>query len=523
MQLHFEYPLAFWGLLPVFVFLGLMIFNWYRYPASFSWRRFMLLGGTLFSCVIGLARPQLGRTDTETQSARSNIIFAIDVSKSMLAEDIGPSRLGFATAFAKKLLEQLSGVKVSLFPFAVDGFIQMPLTNDLSVIVDMLQSESPSITTSQGSDLSNSLELLFQGIAKMELASTTKGIDWFPTQVVLFSDGESHYPIKDSVLREFKLKAIPIFTVGIGTKGGTTIPNEGNFGQVDMMRDRAGAIVKTVLVTETLKKISDATGGDYFSARFEEVYPLAKRLTQSMRIARLTTSFRAEKEYYPWFFLLAFFLLSLELTFGRWEYVIRSVMFFAFFSLTFGFSANGRAVTATEEDPNRAYHAFNQGVENLNKKELPKAAELFQESSILAQNKMLKKKALFNLADVLLRLSDPQSALPVLQQAYDLSTENPAFDKETNSKISDNMALAAKILEQLKKQSQPGEGNDPASGDAAPPTDSKGPKKDYKGQLFSEAQKQRIFDLLSNDEQQTIQRLNEQKNKKSSSYQEKPW
>jgi tetratricopeptide (TPR) repeat protein/uncharacterized protein YegL len=520
MQLHCEYPLAFLNFIIVGVVAGCLLRNRYLHRESFSWRRFSLITIGLSLCVLGLTRPQLGRRDSQQLSVHSNVFFAFDVSQSMMAEDITPSRLAFGTAFVRKLLEQLSNVKVALFPFTVDGFIQTPLTNDVFVMSDMLASLSPSMTTSQGTDISNALELLFQNIAKMELATTSKGSDWFPTQVVLVSDGESHWPIKDSILHEYRVKSIPIFSVGVGTVAGAMIPLESHFGQGDYIRDKQGGTVKTELHPETLRKISDATGGDYFSSRFEEVYPLAKRITQSMKIAKLTTSFHVEKEYYPLLFLAALLLFAMEFGFGRWHFVIRSIVFIGLFLSTV---SPIKCLAANEDDPARAYHAFNEGVDNLKQKNIPKAAELFEESALLSENKTLKKKALFNLGDALIRLSDPQNALQALQQAYDTKTNDSAFEKDTNKKISENMVLAAKLLQQMQKQAQQGEGEGSSEGQPQnPQKDPKGPRK-FKGEMFSEEQKQRIYDLLSNDEQQTIQRLNEQRNKKTAQNQEKPW
>ena len=119
-------------------------------------------------CVLGLSRPQLGSRVASTHSRQSNLFVAIDISRSMLATDTSPSRLGFAITYTQKLLERLPGVKVALFPFALDGYILIPLSTDISAVSDMLTSLNPNMTSAQGTDISQALETLLRDIQKME-------------------------------------------------------------------------------------------------------------------------------------------------------------------------------------------------------------------------------------------------------------------------------------------------------------------------------------------------------------------
>jgi len=519
MQLNFENP---WALLGVFgpaLLAFVMIYQRRKKPISFSRRRLLLVFFGLLCCVLGLARPQAGQTLTETQAVRSNVFFAMDVSESMLARDVSPSRLQFAINFARKLLDKLAGTKVAIYPFALNGYIQMPLTTDTAAAADMISALNPTFMSHQGTDLSLALETLLQNIEKMERQGKNSGVDWFPTQVILFSDGETHWPLREETLRQYRTKKIPIFTVATGTTTGATIPSEGRFGpQRNYLKDRQGNVVKTFLSADVLQKISRATGGDYVPSHFEEVDRLAKRLTQSIHVGKLSTRFTISREFYPLFFAIALVLFLIELIFARWEYAIRVIMV-ALMTYSHALSA---------EEPSEPWPdilIYNQGLDSLKKGDLEKAASQFQESAAITQNKVIKKKSLFNQGNTLLKQADPQQALQVYQQAYDTQSEDEGFDREANKLISDNMELAAKILEQMKKQGT-GDGESSSSEDQKPgktPKDSKGPQR-FKKQRFTEGQKQKIYDLLASEEQQIIQQLQSRRNKKAiDRFVEKPW
>ncbi len=547
MVMHFAEPWAFWGFLPVTALALIMIH--YRKGNRFR-SRFFLCITALSLCVLGLARPQMGHVATNSQTARFQMFLAMDVSNSMLATDVTPSRMDFSITFAEKLIQELKGVKVALFPFALDGYMQMPLTNDLAAAADMISSLNPNVTTNQGTDISASLETLFRYIARLERAAKANGAEWFPTQVVLLSDGESHYPIRDEITRLYRNARIPIFTVGIGTASGSTIPTERRLGGRDTLRDRTGQVVRTQLHAEMLQRISSLSGGDYFTAQFNEVDRLAKRLTQSAEIGKLSTSFKADKEFFPLCFLIALLLLMAEFASGQWEYAIRGIAlgWLLFWvaspmvshaqttsdriadSATVPGAQNNESSADVDgmDDETRAILEYNNATVLTRQNNLIKAAEMFQESSLLTQDPTLKKKALYNLGNTFLKQGDLEQAIDSLQQAYEVKTKTKEFNTEANKKISDELALAYRLLEEMKKQQQKdgnGKGNSQGDDDkpGSAPQDQKGPQK-FKAQDFDGAQKQRIFDLVAAEEQEALQRIQEQKNQNHvSKLNEKPW
>lgn len=513
---------------------GFMLRRGFKAPASFSRRLWCLaLIGFTFA-VLGFARPQGGSRVNATQSLKSNLYYAIDISNSMLAQDISPSRLAFAVAFAEKLMDQIPGARVSLFPFANDGYVQIPLTTDLPAIVDILTALTPTQITDQGTDLTRALRTLITEISRAEQSAEKRGEIGIPSQVVLFSDGESHQPIDESVLAAYRKKRIPIFSVGIGTVGGSQVPTESRFGASEKLRDKAGKPVVSQLHPETLRTISDHTRGDYFAARFEEVPHLSTRLNQAIQIGKLTASFKVEQEYYPLLFAIALFCFLLDFSFGRWEYAVRS--WILPFGLPLGLSllfplfpgslfADEVDIRPSAEDERHAIENYNAGLQ-LMSQDLGKAADKFQESASLTQDNLVKKKALFNLGNTQLKSGDPEHALESYQEALDLKSKQEKADQEANQRISDNIVLAARVLKQMQQQKGKGKGrpDDKQDGKGQAPQDPKGPRKDYQAQTFSEGEKQRIFDLMASEEQQTLQRLQDEKNRKrNTAPNDKPW
>jgi Ca-activated chloride channel homolog len=527
MQFRFEDPEWLWALIAVAFLGGLMLWK-RKLPGSFSWRRFFVTLLAFSLSVFALARPQAGQNFTQTIAARSNLFVAVDISRSMLARDISPSRLAFAVSFAERLLQQLSGVKVALYPFALDGYIQIPLTTDTAAIEDALESLNPNMTTNQGTDLSSALETLLGHIVRMEQAAKKAGIDWFPTQVLLLSDGESHVPLRDEVTRRYRSLHIPIFTVAAGTVGGAMISPELRFDREEGFRPQGSRSVRTLLHPETLQAISAQTGGDYIAPRFEEVQGLAKRLQQSMSLGKLASSFKVDREFFPFLFALALLLFGFEFGLGRWEFAIRSLLFVF---LLGAFSARGAdlpKVDTNADEETQSAQNYDLGLEYLKRGNFQKAAEAFQESALRTQDPTLKKKSLFNLGNTFLRQFDPNQAIDSYQQAMDVKTKNRDFEKTSNLKISENLALAAKVLERMKQQPSEGEGKGQSQeGEGKQKKESpdpKGPQKKFTAEEFNESQKQKIFDLISSEEQQTMQRLQELRNRnRTSRITDKPW
>lgn len=497
MLLRLENPTILWGFVPLFlIFLRVM---WKRIstPDLFSWRRTTASFFAISLCLLALSRPQGGSHVASEQGAKSNLFIALDISRSMLAEDTHPSRLAYMIHFVQKTLMDLGNFKVAIYPFAESGFLMMPLSSDVYAAADLIAGLEPSYTTAQGTDLNKVLTGLLEVIQSTEDKARQHNKEWASPQVLLVSDGETHVPLKDDVLTGFRNKKVPIFTVAVGTAAGATIPVEGRFIQSrDALKDSGGKTVISQAHPEILAHIATLTRGYSFAGRFQEIPSLSRRLRQSMEMGKLTTSFRLEREFYPHLLLLAFVILISSFALNRWEYAIRIALFALLFV----------AAPVRADTQGGPIETYNDGMKSLRSGDFQKAAERFLESSLMTQDKVLQKKALYNLGNAFLKMGDPAQALNAYQRAYDTKTSDQKFDDDTNRKTSENMVLAAKMDEKLQsQQKQQGESENDGDSDENS-SDPKGPRQ-YDAEPLTDGMKQRIYDLVSNDEKQTMQRL----------------
>lgn len=503
MDFRLAQPEALWGLIPLSLFIAYLLWKRIYRSQWFSWRRFWLSSLGFLICILALSRPQGGSLLGEPEPLAPSVLVALDISNSMLAEDITPSRLSFSISFINKLLESLANPRVALFPFAASGFLLMPFTTDIYAIKESLESIDPSATSNQGTDFNSTLEGLSLLIKKLESNAKEQLEGWQPPKIILFSDGESHYSLNDEVLKPFQQSKTTIFTVGVGTPEGTAISINGQNNKT----------VITKLDPTSLQKIALKTGGAYFSSSYENIPLMINQLNQTLTLGKRSKQFKVTSEFFPILFALSLILFLGEFCFGRWHYVIRNVAFFLLL-------ACGSTVMA-EDDQTKAIQTFNKAVEESKSNQLEKAAEHFEESSLILQDPEQKKSALYNLGNVFLKMGDPEQALESYQKAFQIQSANPNFESNANRNISDNMALASKVLEEMKKQSQPNGSEDPDKGDKQPGSDPQGPKK-FRGESLTDQQKQKLYDLIAGEEKQTLKRLREQ-NRPPQPLESKPW
>ncbi len=518
MEFRFENPMALWGILVIFIYAARCLWKRKYLRDSFLWRRALLNSLVLLFCVLGLSRPQGGESISSQVSEQANLYIAIDISQSMLAEDTLPSRIQFSIDFTQRLLDELTQVKVALFPFALDGYMQMPLSSDIQAAKDLISAMSPTIATGQGTDLGAVLTNLLAQIHKAEKIAKARGSEWVTPQVLILSDGESHVPVPDSVPLSFRASSIPIFAVGIGGKQGVPIPIESKFAIKTNLKEPSGRLVLTSAHPEIMQKLADLSGGFFYSDSFREVPLLANRLGQSLQIGKLSTSFKLTREFYPLFFLLGFIALFLDFCFSRWEFAIRLLI------ATLIFSQTSWAIEPLENEF-QAIDLFNQSVSAYDSQNLKEAATQLEKSILTSLDPTVRKKALFNLGNVYLKMGETEQALQAYQQSHDTLAPQEVFNQETNQKISDNLALLERIKEkqQQQKSKEDQEGNGDGKGKkTGKEADPKGPKR-FEEEPMSEAMKQKILDHISDEERQTLKRLADEKNKKANLSPIKPW
>jgi len=211
---------------------------------------------------IALTRPQIGTRLEEVKREGQDIIFAFDVSKSMLAEDISPSRLEKAKHEIARFIEKLQGDRIGIIPFAGEAFVQCPLTLDYGAAKLLLSVVNPGLIPLPGTNIPAAIEKAIGAFEQKERQYKV---------LILITDGEDHAGDTDKWAEAAAREGIVIYTVGIGTPEGVPIPDfDENGMRIGYKKNDKGETVVSKLDELTLEKIALAAGGKYFNATPEE-------------------------------------------------------------------------------------------------------------------------------------------------------------------------------------------------------------------------------------------------------------
>ncbi|MDD2387238.1 MAG: VWA domain-containing protein [Bacteroidales bacterium] len=216
--------------------------------------KLVLICVAIVSMSVALARPQFGSKLNDVTRQGVEIVVALDVSNSMLAQDIKPNRLENARKFTERIISKLENDKLGIIVFAGDAFVQMPITDDVRsarLFLSTIDTESVPV---QGTAIAKAIDLAAKSFTKEEEISKI---------ILLITDGENHEDNAVEIAKTLKEKNISIYTVGMGLPGGAPIPKKRGGG---FMKDRDGNVVISVLDEQTLISIADETGGVYVRA-----------------------------------------------------------------------------------------------------------------------------------------------------------------------------------------------------------------------------------------------------------------
>ncbi|MDD3870878.1 MAG: VWA domain-containing protein [Bacteroidales bacterium] len=219
--------------------------------------KFMILMMALGAMIIALARPQYGSKLTEVKRKGIELMIALDVSNSMLAEDIQPSRLENAKMAISRLLDKLQNDKIGLIVFAGDAYVQMPITTDYAAAKLFLDAINPQMVPRQGTSVSSAIRLAMRSFTPESEKSRA---------IIIITDGEDHEEGAIDAAREAAEAGIVVHTIGIGTPSGVPIPISGGSGRVDFRTDAEGQVVISKLNEELLRQVSATGKGLYIRA-----------------------------------------------------------------------------------------------------------------------------------------------------------------------------------------------------------------------------------------------------------------
>jgi len=213
-----------------------------------------LLSVTLI--IVALANPQVGSKLEEVKQVGIDVYILLDVSLSMKAEDIKPSRLEKAKFEISKLIQRLKGDRIGLIVFSGEAYVQFPMTTDYAAANLFLNAVDVTSVPQPGTAIGSALELAMKSFK--EGSETRKAI-------IVITDGEDHEGDFEDVLSEAKDKEILIYTIGLGSPSGVPIPVYNAAGiRVDYKKDSKGNVVLTKLDEATLEKLAEEGGGSYF-------------------------------------------------------------------------------------------------------------------------------------------------------------------------------------------------------------------------------------------------------------------
>lgn len=269
------------------------------------YKQFLFILGTTL-VILSLMRPQWGFKWQKIQRKGLDIIVAVDVSKSMLAEDIKPSRLARTKLALADFVKQLKGDRIGLIAFAGKAFVQCPLTLDYSgflLAVDALDTDTiPVGGTSISSAIEEAIRSYEGGLKKYKV-------------LIIITDGEDHQGDPLKAAEEAKKEGIKIFCIGIGTKEGELIPVTDEKGNREFLKDKSGQVVKSRLDETILQKIALATGGSYVRATNKEfgLELIYKEKLADMEKRDLESKLAKQyEERFQWPLFLAFLILAME-------------------------------------------------------------------------------------------------------------------------------------------------------------------------------------------------------------------
>lgn len=235
--------------------------------------KFVILMVVVILSIIVLARPQFGSKIEDVKKQGVEVIIALDVSNSMLAEDIQPNRLTRAKQAISRLVDNLDNDKIGLIVFAGDAYTQIPVTTDYVSAKMFLSSINPEMVPKQGTAIGAAISL--------GIRSFTPGEDKSKALIII-TDGENHEDDPVSAAEEASKAGIIIHTIGIGSEQGVPVPVITG-GRKDFLKDIDGNTVITKLDEEILKKVALSTNGNYVRANnsnigLDEIYNEIKKM-----------------------------------------------------------------------------------------------------------------------------------------------------------------------------------------------------------------------------------------------------
>ena len=513
--------------------------------------KFTLQLMAIFFIVLALVNPKLG-SKVETVNAKGvEIVFAIDVSKSMLCKDVAPDRLEKTKQIITQIINSIGSDRIGIVAYAGSAYPVLPMTTDYELAKMFTQSVNTDLISSQGTAIESAVKT---------------SVDFFdnPTSgkaIILFSDGEDHENANFDVSKLTKTKNVKIITVGIGTPNGGNIEYVDEFGFQQVKKDQNGQVVITKLNDQVLQKIASESKGTYvYENQISKAVSNIKSALSNVEQQEFKAQQLAQKQsQFQWFLGIAFLLLLLDFFMVNQDFKgfhakkwltskkFNLVLIFLFVSgTTFAQEKTSNSqqrekqlrIVKSKEKAQKEKAEYNLGNTIYKNKKYSEAITNYKNASQLAKTDAEKHKAFHNLGNAYMQDKNYKSAV----ESYKKALKANSKDEQTRY----NLALAKKMLEKnppkpkpknknkdkkddKKKDNKEGKDKDKENKDKNGDKDKKDGKdkeKNREQQKKPSANKQRMDNILKaivKDEKKVKEKINANKTKTNTKVSEKDW
>ena len=367
-----------------------------------GWVRISFFALAWFFFAIGLARPQIGARLKETNRKGAEIMIALDVSNSMLAEDYSPNRLERAKLAISRLVDKMQGDRIGLIVFAGQSFVQLPITTDYVSAKIFLNTISTESVPVQGTALGDAIYTAMRSFSgEGQMGEGNKAI-------ILITDGENHEDDPGTAATAAAQEGIRVFCIGVGSPEGKPIPMNG-----DLLKDKEGNIVVTKLDESVLEEVAVAGEGAYVRAGNTEfgLNPVIEKLKELQEQEFKSQVFEDFDEQYMYFFAIALFFFLLEFLVGNRRNGKKMFAVVLVFLLS-GYQMNAQTDKKEVRKGNKVFEK-----ENYKEAEVEYRKALIKDTASVAAN--------YNLGNTLYRMDDAVNAEKNLAAAADTVSKLP--------------------------------------------------------------------------------------------------
>lgn len=274
------------------------------YAKAKVWVRLTLFSVGFFFFVIGLSRPQIGAKLKEHETKGAEIMIALDVSNSMLAEDYSPNRLERAKLAISRLVDKLRDDRIGLIVFAGNSFVQLPITTDYVSAKMFMNSISTESVPVQGTAIGEAINTAMRSFSSQSEKSRA---------IIVITDGENHEDDPVAAAKQAAEMGVRVFTIGVGSPEGKPIPMDG-----ELLKDKDGNIVVSRLDESVLQEVAQAGNGVYVRAGNSEfgLNPIIEDIRRMEDEKYSSIVFEEYDEQFMYFLAIALFFFVIEMLVG---------------------------------------------------------------------------------------------------------------------------------------------------------------------------------------------------------------